>query len=96
MRAPILDREEYIEQAYFFRVYRERLQENVPSQEVLQTIQEEILATTRLPMAIDFLRTEILHSGRISDAMLRLPHYFAPFQTFVIQRTGHCVENPRE
>ena len=53
MRPPILDREEYIEQAYFFRVYRERLQENVPSQEILQTIQEEILATTRLPMAID-------------------------------------------
>jgi hypothetical protein len=86
MRAPVLDREEYIEQAYFFRVFRERLQENVPSQEILQTIQEEILATTRLPMAIDFLRTEILHSGRISDAMHRLPHYFAPFQTYVIQR----------
>ena len=86
MRPPILDREEYIEQAYFFRVYRERLQENVPSQDILQTIQEEILATTRLPMAIDFLRTEILHSGRISDAMQRLPHYFAAFQTFVMQR----------
>jgi hypothetical protein len=86
MRPPILDREEYIEQAYFFRVFRERLQDNVPSQEVLQTIQEEILATTRLPMAIDFLRTEILHSGRISDAMHRLPHYFAPFQSYVIQR----------
>lgn len=86
MRAPILDREEYIEQAYFFRVYRERLQENVPSQEILQIVQEEILATTQLPMAIDFLRTEILHSGRISDAMHRLAHYFAPFQTFVIQR----------
>ena len=76
MRPPILDREEYIEQAYFFRVYRERLQENVPSQEILQTIQEEILATTRLPMAIDFLRTEILHSGRISDAMHRLAPLF--------------------
>lgn len=86
MRSPILDREEYIEQAYFFRVYRERLQDNVPSQEILQTIQEEILATTRLPMAIDFLRTEILHSGRISDAMHRLPHYFAPFQAFVMRR----------
>ena len=86
MRTPILEREEYIEQAYFFRVYRERLQENVPSQEILQIIQEEILATTRLPMAIDFMRTEILHSGRISDAMLRLPHYFTQFQTFVIQR----------
>jgi hypothetical protein len=82
----VLDREEYIEQAYFFRVYRERLLENVPSQEVLKTIQEEILAHTRLPMAIDFLRTEILHTGRISPAMFRLGHYFAPFQAFVISR----------
>jgi hypothetical protein len=35
MRGPVLDREEYIEQEYFFRVYRERLLENVPSQEIL-------------------------------------------------------------
>lgn len=86
MRHTALDREEYIEQSYFFRVYRERLQENVPSQEILKTIQEEILATTRLPMAIDFMRSEILHSGTISTAMFRLPHYFAPFQSFVISR----------
>ena len=86
MRGPVLDREEYIEQEYFFRAYRERLIENVPSQEILQTIHEEILATTRLPMAIDFMRTEIMHSGRVSDAMSRLPHYFAPFQAFVICR----------
>lgn len=81
-----LDREEYVEQEYFFRVYRERLIEGVPSQEILQTIPEEILATTRLPMAIDFMRAEILHSGRICDAMDRLKHYFTPFQTFVIRR----------
>lgn len=86
MRGPILDREEYVEQEYFFRVYRERLLENVSSQEILLTIQEEILATTRLPMAIDFMRAEILHSGKISTAMFRLPHYFAPFQAFVISR----------
>ena len=86
MRGPVLDREEYIEQEYFYRVYRERLLENVPSQEILKTITEEILATTRLPMAIDFMRAEILHSGRISTAMFRLPHYFAPFQAFVISR----------
>ncbi len=86
MRGPVLDREEYIEQEYFFLAYRDRLMENLPSQEILQTIQEEILATTRLPMAIDFMRTEIMHSGRISDAMSRLPHYFAPFQAFVISR----------
>jgi len=80
-----LEREEYVEQEYFFRVYRERLLESVPSQEILQTIHEELLATTRLPMAIDFLRAEILHHGRISGAMTRLAHYFAPFQAFVIR-----------
>lgn len=66
MSTPPLDREEYVEQEYFFRVYRERLLESVPSQEILQTIHEELLATTRLPLAIDFLRAEILHHGRIS------------------------------
>ncbi len=86
MRRPILDREEYIEQEYFFRVYRERLLEGVPSQEILQTIHEELLATTRLPMAIDFLRAEIMHNGRISEAMSRLPHYFSAFQAFVMNR----------
>lgn len=84
MSADPMPREEYIEQEYFFRVYRERLQESVPSQEILKTIHEEILSTTRLPMAIDFMRAEILHTGRISDAMARLSHYFTPFQTFVI------------
>ncbi|MCA9034144.1 MAG: hypothetical protein KDA91_03385 [Planctomycetaceae bacterium] len=87
----MLDREEYVEQQYFFRIYRERLQQNVPSQEFLQTIQEELLATTRLPMAIDFLRTEILHSGRVSDAMTRLSHYFTPFQAFVMSRAEDDV-----
>jgi hypothetical protein len=84
MPTPQLDREEYIEQAYFFRVYRERLEENVPSQEILQTIYEEVLATTKLPMAIEFLKGEILLTGRISDGMTRLAHYFRPFQAFVM------------
>ena len=84
MPGPLLDREEYIEQAYFFRVYRERLQENLASQEILETIREEILATTKLPLALDFLRGEILHRGMISDGMGRLPHYFTPFQTYVM------------
>ncbi len=91
MSSQMLDREEYVEQEYFFRIYRERLQQNVPSQEILQTIQEEILATTRLPLAIDFLRTEILHSGRISTAMARLTHYFTPFQAFVMERAEDDV-----
>ncbi|MDG2130101.1 MAG: hypothetical protein P8K08_19035 [Fuerstiella sp.] len=86
-----MPREEYIEQEYFFRVYRERLEENVPSQDILKTVHEEILSTTRLPMAVDFMRAEILHSGRISDAMVRLPHYFTPFQSFVIARAEDDV-----
>jgi len=81
---PLLDREEYIEQAYFFRVFRERIEENVPSQEVLHLVREEILATTKLPMAIDFLRGELEHRGRLSPGMTHLAHYFTPFQAFLV------------
>ncbi len=86
MSIPSLDREEYIEQAYFFRVVRERLGENVPAQEILATIHEEILSTTKLPLAIEFLKGEILHTGRLSTGMAHLVHYFTPFQTFVISQ----------
>jgi hypothetical protein len=86
MSAALLTREEYIEQAYFFRVFRERLLENVPAQEVLGSVREEILATTRLPMAIDFLLGELRHKGRISEGMFLLPHYFSQFQAFVISK----------
>jgi hypothetical protein len=85
--AAILDREEYIEQAYFFHVLRERLAQNVPAQEVLERIHEEILSTTRLPYAIQFLATELKHTGQLSSGLARLEHYFAPFQAFVIQQT---------
>jgi hypothetical protein len=84
MPAQPLDREEYIEQAYFFRIYRERMEENVAAQEVLTGIGEEILATTKLPMAIDFLRAELVQTGRISAGMRRLAHYFTAFQAFVM------------
>ncbi|MES2793432.1 MAG: hypothetical protein V4719_27720 [Planctomycetota bacterium] len=86
MTYPPLDREEYIEQTYFFRTYRERLEQNMATQDILAGIHEEILSTTRLPMAIDFLRGEILLNGRLSEAMDRLPHYFAPFQAYVFSR----------
>lgn len=82
----MLDREEYIEQAYFFRVYRERLENSTPSQEILSGLKEEVLATTKLPMAIDFLIGEIQLNGRIGSGMERLPHYFRPFQSFIIQK----------
>lgn len=86
MKHPPLEREEYIEQAYFFRTYRERLDQNLPAQEILQIVHEEVLATTRLPLAIEFLKGEILLNGHVGEGMARLPHYFTPFQTFVMSR----------
>jgi hypothetical protein len=81
----ILDREEYIEQAYFFRTVRERMiEERIATQTVLERIHEEILAITRLPMAIQFLSTELKHSGLLSSGFARLAHYFTPFQAFVV------------
>ncbi len=84
---PLLDREEYIEQAYFFRVLRERLANNMAAQEVIGGIHEEILSTTRLPLAVQFLATELKHSGLLSSGFSRLLHYFTPFQAFVIRQT---------
>jgi hypothetical protein len=86
-----LGREEYIEQSHFFRTLGERLQENVPAQEVLRSVREEILATTKLPMALDFLLAELRHEGVIAPAMTQLGHYFTPFQAFVVQE----AENDR-
>src|SRR5262249_27338574 len=83
----VLDREEYVEQAYFFRVLRDRLGTNMAAQEVLGRLHEEILSTTRLPFAIQFLATELKHTGLLSSGFARLPHYFTPFQAFVIQQT---------
>jgi hypothetical protein len=81
----MLEREEYVEQAHLFRTLGERLPENLPLQEMLGQVKQEILSTTRLPMAIDFLLAELRHAGTISTAMARLGHYFTPFQTYVIQ-----------
>jgi hypothetical protein len=85
--AAVLEREEYIEQAYFFRTFRERQTGNVATQEILHGIHEEILSTTRLPLAIQFLATELKHTGMLSSGFARLGHYFTPFQTYVIRRT---------
>ncbi|MFO1091721.1 MAG: hypothetical protein U0992_00190 [Planctomycetaceae bacterium] len=86
MPAALLDRDEYIEQAYFFRICRERTEENSPAQEVLLGLKDEVLATTRLPLAIDFLLGELSHAGKMGPGMARLAHYFTSFQSFVIQR----------
>src|SRR5689334_22465594 len=83
----VLDREEYIEQAYLFRVLLERMAEGLAMQEVLEQVSQEILATTRLPYAVQFLSAEVKHSGLLSSGFARLPHYFAPFQAFVVRGT---------
>ena len=79
-----LSREEYIEQAYLFRGLTNRLDESDPVQIVMRHLRDEILTTTKLPMAIDFLLAELSHQGVMSTAMLKLPHYFAPFQAFIM------------
>jgi hypothetical protein len=84
---PALSREEYIEQAHFFRALGERLAGNLPAQEVIASVREEVLATTKLPMALDFLLGELRHEGVLGPAMTLLPHYFTPFQAFVIQES---------
>jgi hypothetical protein len=86
-RDALLDREEYIEQAYFFRTLRERLAANLPTQDVLEHIHEEILSTTRLPLAIQFLATELKHSGLLSTGFARLSHYFTAFQAFIMRQS---------
>ncbi|MFM7521952.1 MAG: hypothetical protein ACKO9B_16005 [Planctomycetota bacterium] len=80
----MLDREEYIEQAYLFRVLAERIAGGVAAQEALRAIGEEVLATSKLPMAIDYMVGELKLVGTLSTAMARLPHYFSAFQTFVM------------
>lgn len=80
----MLPNEEYIEQAYFFRVLIERIGQNLPLQELLEQTKYEVLATTKLPMAIDLLLAELKHHGQMSSGMALLKHYFVPFQTFLV------------
>ncbi|MHB8861147.1 MAG: hypothetical protein ACYC6N_02000 [Pirellulaceae bacterium] len=81
---PLLDRDEYVEQAYFFRTVGERLPQNMPLQELLEQLRDEVLSTTKLPMALDFLLGELKHRGEISSGMRKLGHYFTAFQTYVV------------
>jgi hypothetical protein len=81
---PVLDREEYIEQAYFFQTFRDRLIDGLPAQEVLARIGEELLSTTKLPLAVSFLNAEMKGSGLMAPAMARISHYFTPLQAHVV------------
>lgn len=87
-----LPREEYVEQAHLFEVLGARMKQNIPAQEVLEAVREEILVTTKLPMAVDFMLVELRHLGGLSTAMERLSHYFTPFQAFVMAE----AENDRQ
>lgn len=82
-----LAREEYIEQAYLFSALAERLKTNEPVQVLLEHIKQELLTTTKLPMAVDYLLAELNHSGSMAEAMQRMPHYFTPFQTYLIAQS---------
>ncbi|HLA85449.1 MAG TPA: hypothetical protein VJL29_11700 [Thermoguttaceae bacterium] len=80
----LLDHEEYVEQAYFFRTLGERMRMDMSTQDLLVAIRQEILATTKLPMALEFMEQELRHTGGFSTAMAQLQHYFTPFQTFIV------------
>ncbi len=82
---PLLEKEEYIEQAHLFRALANRMQANEPAQELLRSVREEILSTTKLPLAIDYLLAELNHVGLMATAMGRMSHYFTPFQTFLVE-----------
>ncbi|TWU43867.1 hypothetical protein Q31b_13990 [Novipirellula aureliae] len=85
--AASLDRAEFVEQGYLFQLLRERIGEQMPMQDLLEQLRFELLATTKLPMAIDFLLTELKHSGVMAPAMQRLSHYFTSFQTYLMQES---------
>jgi len=80
----MLDREEYVEQAHFFKTLAERSALGTSTQDLLGMVREEVLSTTKLPHAIDFLTGELRLNGVFHTAMAKLPHYFTPFQTFVV------------
>ena len=87
----MLEREEYVEQAHFFKTLAERNELGQSTQELLGMVREEVLSTTKLPMAIDFLAGELKLNGVFHTAMEKLNHYFTPFQSFVVSE----AENDR-
>ena len=80
----MLSREEYVEQAYFFKTLRERMDQDTATQELLFAVRNEILTTTQLPLAIEFMTDELKHTGGFATAMGLLSHYFTSFQTYVM------------
>ena len=87
----MLDREEYVEQAHFFKMLAKRDALGMSTQELLVVVREEVLSTTKLPLAIDFLAGELKLNGVFHTAMAKLSHYFTPFQTFVVGEAENDV-----
>ncbi len=85
-RSNQLERAEYVEQAYLFQLLRDRTGQQMPMQELLEQCEFELLSTTRLPMAVEYLLTELKHSGQMSPAMYKLAHYFTSFQSYLVQQ----------
>jgi hypothetical protein len=81
----MLQRDEYIEQAYLFQILGERLLQDIPIQDILEQVRDETLATTKLPIALDYMLAELCSTGVVSPAMEQLAHYFTPFQTHLIR-----------
>lgn len=83
-----LPSDEYIEQAHLFDSLAKQvmleLELQQPLQVLLQWLKQEVLATTKLPMAIDYMISEIKHVGTIGTAFQKLSHYFSSFQTYLI------------
>jgi len=84
-----LERVEYVEQAYMYQLLRERGAEEMPMQDLLEQVRYELLTTTNLPIAVDYLLTELKHSGQMSPAMYKLAHYFTPIQSYLVQQAEH-------
>lgn len=80
--------EEFVEQAYLFESLAKQVnldpELQQPLQVLLQWLKQEVLATTKLPLAIDYLVAEIKRVGTIGTALVRLPHYFSTYQTYII------------
>ena len=83
----LLEKDEYVEQRFFFKTFLERLDDGYSSQEILRAMKSEVLSTVKLPMAIDYLLAEIKLRGTMSGAMAVMKHYFSPFQTFVVKES---------
>lgn len=69
-----------------YQLLRERTAAEMPMQELLEQIRYELLSTTNLPIAVDYLLTELKHSGQMSPAMYKLSHYFTPFQSYLVSQ----------